>query len=117
MMNVPIVDVTFAPTVAEHALRRMASSIPDLVAAAVQCPEEPWTGPPGPGDIDIRFHARHALDVGYLETVVEIRTKLFDSRLKDKQRRADLVRDGLGALGFGEVGVWLILLEGAWSQT
>ena len=35
-------------------------------------------------------------------------------RSDDKQRRADLIRDGLSDLG--QVGVWLILAEGAWSQ-
>jgi hypothetical protein len=49
--------------------------------------------------------------------VIEIRTKLFASRLDDKQRRADVVRNRLSALGFGTVGVWLVLLDGAWSQT
>lgn len=101
----PIVDVTVASSVPEAERRLVAEHLPDLVAEAVACREEPWIGPPEPGDIDVRFHPRHDLDVGYLRVVVEIRTKLFQSRLDDKQRRADLVRDRLVELGVNEVGV------------
>jgi hypothetical protein len=45
-----------------------------------------------------------------------IRTKLFEHRVRDRQRRADLIRDRLSGLPLGQVGVWLILSEGAWSQ-
>jgi hypothetical protein len=57
------------------------------------------------------------LDVGGLDVVIEVRTKLFEHREQDKQRRADLVRDRLSGLPLGAVGVWLILAEGAWSQS
>ena len=33
------------------------------------------------------------------------------------QRRADLIRDRLSTLSIGHIGVWLILSEGAWSQS
>jgi hypothetical protein len=36
---------------------------------------------------------------------------------RDKQRRADLIRDRLSSLPLGQIGVWLILSEGAWSQS
>lgn len=113
----PIVDVTVAPDVSVSDLERLRALLPDLVARAVDCPEEQWQGPPKPGDIDLRFHARHELDVGYIAVVVEIRTKLFPSRAEDRERRADVVRSGLGDDGFADVGVWLILSEGAWSQS
>jgi len=32
-------------------------------------------------------------------------------------RQADLIRDRLSRLPLGQVGVWLILSEGAWSQS
>lgn len=48
--------------------------------------------------------------------VIEVRTKLFGSRVPDRQRRADLIRDRVSHLALGQVGVWLILAEGAWSQ-
>ncbi len=73
-------------------------------------------GPPGPGDIEIRFRKKSPLDVGDLDVVIEVRTKLFGHRVQDKQRRADLIRDRLSALPLGQIGVWLILSEGAWSQ-
>ncbi len=114
---VPLIDVTHDESVGEETLRRLAEVLPDLVSEAVECPEEPWTGRLGPGDLEIRFRKRSAFDVGDLDVVVEVRTKLFGNRVVDKQRRADLIRDGLSALPLGRVGVWLILCEGAWSQS
>ena len=75
------------------------------------------TGPPEPGDIEIRFRQKSPLDVGDLDVVIEVRTKLFQHRVLDKQRRADLIRERLSSLPLGQVGVWLILSEGAWSQS
>ncbi len=113
----PLVDVTYDASVTDAELHLLAERLPDLVSEAVECPEEPWTGPPEPGDIEIRFRARTAHDVGDLRVVVEVRTKVFASRLVDRERRADLIRDRLAELGLGPLGVWLILHEGAWSQT
>lgn len=73
-------------------------------------------GPAAPGDIEIRFREKSQLDVGDLDVTIEVRTKLFEHRVQDKQRRADLIRDRLTGLPLGQVGVWLTLLEGAWSQ-
>ena len=114
---VPVVDVTYSSDVSDGELQRLAELLPDLIAEAVDCPEEPWTGPACVGDIEIRFRRQGDFDVGELRVAIELRTKLFDSRLTDKQRRADLVRDGLSSLDLGHVGVWLVLHEGAWSQT
>jgi hypothetical protein len=112
----PLIDVTYGATVDEQVLHRLGELLPDLVADAVDCPEEPWTGQAEPGDIEIRFRKKSQLDVGELDVVIEVRTKLFKHRRQDKQRRADLVRDRLSSLPLGQVGVWLILSEGAWSQ-
>ena len=49
--------------------------------------------------------------------VIEVRAKLFEHRVQDKQRRAALIRDRLSILSLGQIGVWLILSEGAWSQS
>jgi hypothetical protein len=113
---VPLIDVTYKSTVAEPVLASLAELLPGVVAEAVECPEEPRTGPPGPGDIEIRFRRRSPLDVGDLDVVIEVRTKLFATRVRDKQQRADLIRARLSALPLGQAGVWLILAEGAWSQ-
>jgi hypothetical protein len=113
----PLIDVTYDGTVSEEVLRRLGELLPDVVAEAVECPEEPTTGPPGPGDIAIRFREKSPLDVGDLDVVIEVRTKLFGHRVQDKQRRADLIRDRLSGLHLGQLGVWLILAEGAWSQS
>jgi hypothetical protein len=113
----PLIDVTYDGTVDEEVLRRLGERLPDVVGEAVECPEEPSTGPPEPGDIEIRFRKKSPLDVGDLDVVIEVRTKLFGNRVRDKQRRADLIRDRLAGLPLGQVGVWLILSEGAWSQS
>jgi hypothetical protein len=113
----PLIDVTYDGTVGEDLLRRLGELLPDVVGEAVECPEEPLAGPAGPGDIEIRFREKSPLDVGDLDVVIEVRTKLFGHRVQDKQRRADLIRDRLLALPLGQIGVWLILSEGAWSQS
>jgi hypothetical protein len=112
----PLIDVTYDGKVDEEVLRRLGKLLPDVVSAAVECPEEPWTGPLAPGDIEIRFRKKSPLDVGDLDVVIEVRTKLFEHRVQDKQRRADLIRDRLSGLPLGQIGVWLILSEGAWCQ-
>jgi len=112
----PLVDVTYDDTIGEELLRRLGRLLPDVVAEAVDCPEDSWVGPAEDGDLEIRFREKGALDIGGLNVVVEVRTKLFESRIVDKQRRADLILDRLSSIGLGKVGVWLILAEGVWSQ-
>jgi hypothetical protein len=111
----PLVDVTYDPGLDQQVLRRLVEMLPDAVAEAVDCPEEPWLGPPEPGDLEIRFREKSPHDIGELDVVIEVRTKLFPSRLDDKQRRADLLRERLSGL-VERLGVWLILAEGAWSH-
>ena len=113
----PLGDVTYSSDVSHGELRRLAELLPNLITEAVDCPEEPWTGPASVGDMQVRFRRQGDFDVGQLRVVIEVRTKLLGSRLTDRQRRADLVRDGLSSLELGHIGVWLILHEGAWSQT
>jgi hypothetical protein len=115
----PLIDVVFDRTaLADDALRRLGHVLPDIVAKAVACPEEPWLGPPAPGDIEIRFRPKGPFDVGGLSCVIEVRTKRFESRLADKHDRAERIRAALVAVEptIGQVGVWLILHEGAWAQ-
>jgi len=114
--GMPLIDVTYGATVEEKVLHRLGELLPDVVAEAVDCPEEPRIGPAEPGDIEIRFRKKSQLDVGGLDVVIEVRTKLFEHRVQDMQRRVELIRDRLSGLPLGQVGVWLILSEGAWSQ-
>ena len=117
LVGMPLIDVTYDEKVGEEVLHRLGELLPDVVGEAVECPEEPSTGPVEPGDIEIRFRRKSPLDVGDLDVVIEVRTKLFEHRVQDRQRRADLIRDRLSRLPLGQMGVWLILSEGAWSQS
>ena len=51
----PLIDVTYDQALGERVLRELAELLPDIVAEAVDCPEEPWIGPPEPGDIATAF--------------------------------------------------------------
>jgi hypothetical protein len=116
--SLPLIDVTYDSSVSTESLRRLSQVLPAIVSESVDCPEEPWIGPPAVGDIEIRFHAKTALDVGELNCVIEVRTKLFPSRERDKHQRAELIRERLSStIEIGRLGIWLILLEGAWAQT
>lgn len=110
-------EVTCDETVSDIQRGRILEVLVDAVAEAVDCPEEPRVGPPGVGDLEIRLRDKGDWDVGELNVVVEVRTKRVESRVANAQARADLLRDRLSGLGLGAVGVWLILAEGAWSQT
>ena len=112
----PLVDVSFDPRLTSADLARIADVLREVVPLAVECPEEPIVGPLAAGDLEIRFRARGADDVGDLVAVIEVRTKRFASRLANVQDRADLVRAGLADLSIGPVGVWLMLIDGGWSQ-
>ena len=101
--GMPLIDVTYDGKVGEEVLRRLGELLPDVVGEAVECPEEPSTGPVEPGDIEIRFRKKSPLDVGDLDVVIEVRTKLFEA--------------SLSRLPLGQIGVWLIFSEGAWSQS
>ncbi len=113
----PLIDVTYDSSILVPALCQLRELLPDVVAEAVNCPEEPQTGPRKIGDIEIRFHPRHDLDVGDLNVVIEVRTTMYASRADDKQWRVELIRQRLSQVPLGQVGVYLILAEGAWTQS
>jgi hypothetical protein len=115
----PLIEVTYDTTVSEATLRGLAELLPAVVGEAVACPEEPKTGPPAVGDIEIRFRPKGPLDVGDLNCVIEVRTKRFPSRLQNKEERVELIRKKVqeGGLEVGQLGVWLTFTEGSWAQS
>jgi hypothetical protein len=116
---VPFVEVVYDSTITEPMLRKLGELLPGLVAEAVACPEEPAVGPAEPGDLEIRFRPKGPFDVGALNCAVEVRTKLYASRLETGQKRAELVKAGVSEAlpGIRYLGVWLVLAEGWWTQT
>jgi hypothetical protein len=110
----PIVDVSYGPSVSKERLLRLRTMLPHAVSLAVECPEEPYDGALQPGDVEIRFHPRGPFDVAGLDVVIEVRSKWFPSRAEDRQARCDQLRDVI--VGAGSVGVYLSLPVAAWSQ-
>jgi hypothetical protein len=43
----PPIDVTYDGKVGDEILRRLGELLPEVAGEAVDCPEEPWTGPSG----------------------------------------------------------------------
>ncbi|MER0478269.1 hypothetical protein ABR737_07945 [Streptomyces sp. Edi2] len=113
----PLVEVTYAPGVAESKLRELGSVLPHLVSEAVECPEEPYDGDLQPGDVEIRFRELGPLDRSGLDVVIEVRSKWFESRAANRQERVDrLHRDVSTTTGLSDFGVYLSLASAAWSQ-
>ncbi|MEV1005958.1 hypothetical protein [Streptomyces sp. NPDC049881] len=113
----PLVEITYAPHVDESLLLQLRSVLPHLVSLAVECPEEPYDGDLQPGDVDLRFRPRGPLDGGGLDVVIEVRSKWYESRAADRQRRVDQLHERIGAAtGLTDFGVYLSLPVAAWAQ-
>ncbi|MFI7291952.1 hypothetical protein ACIBRY_35745 [Streptomyces anulatus] len=113
----PLVEVTYAPTVPEDRLRELGSVLPHLVSLAVECPEEPYDGELRPGDVEIRFRPLGPLDRSGLTVVIEIKSKWSAAREANRQERVDALHvDIRAATGIVDFGVYLSLPSAAWSQ-
>ncbi|MGI5504502.1 hypothetical protein [Lentzea sp. CA-135723] len=114
----PLVEINYAPHVPHAVLEDLASMLPHAVSLAVACPEEPYDGDLQPGDVDLRFHARGPFDSTGMDLVVEVRSKYFESRVVNRQARADDLCEAIvAATGLADVGVYLSLPVAAWAQT
>lgn len=114
----PIVEVTYSPSVEREQLQRLLDALPRAVSLAVACPEEPYDGDLRPGDVEIRSRALGEHDRSGLDFVVEVRSKWFESRARDRQDRCDRLCASLGeAVGTRSLGVYLSLPVAAWAQT
>ena len=114
----PLVEITYARCVPEPVLRQLAEMLPHAVSVAVRCPEEPYDGDLQPGDVDLRFRERGPFDSEGMNLVIEVRSKYFDSRAKDRQARVDgLCVAVTEATALDDVGVYLALPVAAWAQS
>ena len=114
----PIVDVSYAPTVPKLQLSTLSAVLPHIVSLAVECPEEPYDGNLSPGDVELRFHQRSPYDAAGLDILLEVRSKWFASRADDRHDRCERVRDVVvEAIGARSVGVYLSLPVAGWAQT
>lgn len=115
---VPLVEITYASHVSPAALENLAAMLPHAVSLAVECPEEPYDGDLQPGDVDLRFRPRGPLDSTGMDLVIEVRSKWFESRARNRQDRVDdLCAAIAAATGLADVGVYLSLPIAAWAQT
>ncbi len=113
----PIVDVTYSRQVAREQLVALLQALPHAVSLAVECPEEPYDGHLQPGDVEVRSRELGPHDLSGLDFVVEVRSKWFESRARDRQERCDrLCALLVEATGSSSVGVYLSLPAAAWSQ-
>ncbi|MFE0172201.1 hypothetical protein ACFWZ2_07770 [Streptomyces sp. NPDC059002] len=113
----PLVEITYAPQVADDTLRQLGSVLPHLVSVAVECPEEPYDGDLQPGDVEVRFRPLGPFDRSGLDFVIEIRSKFFESRAADRQERVDKLYDSIAAAtGQSDFGIYLSLPVAAWAQ-
>ncbi|WP_410667068.1 hypothetical protein [Amycolatopsis sp. cmx-4-68] len=112
----PLVEVTYAPEVAEATLHELRSVLPHLVSVAVECLEEPYDGDLRPGDVEVRFRPLGPFDSSGLAVVVEVRSKWCESRAANRQERVDLLHTGIAAAtGLRDFGVYLSLPVAAWA--
>ncbi|WP_306323713.1 MULTISPECIES: hypothetical protein [unclassified Streptomyces] len=113
----PLVEVTYAPSVPEPQLRELRSVLPHLVSLAVECPEEPYDGDLQPGDVEIRFRPQSPLDRCGLPVVIEIKSKWTPTRQANRQDRVDTLHASLHTTtGLDDFGIYLSLPCAAWSQ-
>ncbi|MFE0020250.1 hypothetical protein [Amycolatopsis sp. NPDC059021] len=114
----PLVEITYAPHVPEDLLRELAESLPPLVSLAVECPEEPYDGDLQPGDVELRFRGLGPFDRSGLDVVIEVRSKWFESRARDRQERVDRLHESVAAAtGLRDFGIYLSLPVAAWAQS
>ena len=111
----PIVAISHKAHSPAEALEQLKRELPVLVSHALDCPEEPYDGALQPGDVILRCVAALPPEEG-LDYLIEIRTRWTESRSESLQERSDELRAALANLGVRRFGVWLELLEGAWSQ-
>jgi hypothetical protein len=113
----PIVEVTCSSRIDEERLARLTELLPHAVSLAVECPEEPYDHDLQPGDVEIRFRSTGPHDVSRLDVLVEVRSKWFESRARDRQERCERLCDAItDVLDTTSVGVYLTLPVAAWAQ-
>ncbi|SUD48173.1 Uncharacterised protein [Nocardia otitidiscaviarum] len=114
----PLVDVTYAPSIPDTVLRELAEVLPHAVSVAVECPEEPYDGDLQPGDVEIRFRPLGPFDRSGLDVVIEARSKYFASRAENRQERVDGLHAAIEkAVDLDDFGIYLSLPVAAWAQS
>lgn len=115
----PVIEVTCSSRVSSAVKRSLAGALPEIVSAAVECAAEPFDGDLQVGDVVLRFHDSGPLDRFDLDVLIDVRSKWFEDRAADRQRRVDEIRDRSAAVlprGL-VVGVLLSLPVAAWAQS
>ena len=111
----PIVVISHKAKAPAAPIERLRSELPVLVSRALDCPEEPYDGKLQPGDVVLRSLAALPRDER-LDYLIEIRTRWTESRSENLQERSDELREAVAKLGLTGFGVWIELVDGAWTQ-
>jgi hypothetical protein len=112
---VPIITVSHKGSATEAPLETLRRELPAIVSRTLDCPEEPFDRNLRPGDVNLRFLPALP-DQESLDYLVEIRTTWTQSRRENLKERSGQIRAALEKLGLERFGVWIELLEAAWSQ-
>lgn len=115
----PIIAVTCSGRVLPETRRALAERLPHLVSAAVECEAEPYDGNLRPGDVILRFHDTSPWDSQDVDVLIEVRSKWFEDRARNRQERADTILDGIRDIADGDllIGVYLTMPVAAWAQS
>lgn len=114
----PLIDITCAPSVSDATKLALVNEIPEIVSNAVECEAEPYDGALQPGDVIVRFRSVGPLDRFDLDVLVEVHSKWFEDRARNRQERVAAVLAGVeGVVAPHTVGVYLSLPVAAWDQT
>jgi hypothetical protein len=111
----PIITLSHKASAAEAVLETLRRKLPTIASKALDCPEEPFDGDLRPGDVNLRFLAALPAQES-LDYLVEIRTRWTQSRSENLEERSDEISGELRKLGLERFGVWIELLQAAWSQ-
>ena len=115
----PLIDVTCSHRVPDDAKRRLVEELPHIVSVAVACAAEPYDGCLRPGDVLVRCRGAEPCDRFDIDVLVEVRSKWFEDRAADRDRRVAQIRDEVARILPANhlIGVYLSLPVAAWAQT
>lgn len=115
----PIIEVTCSDRVVPESRRALAERLPHLVSVAVACEAEQYDGNLKPGDVILRFHEAGPWDSQGVDVLIEVKSKWFEDRARNRQERVDVILHGIRDVAADEIliGVYFTMPMAAWAQS